>query len=123
MDYLSTIIQAHIGLAYISLVLLLTRGLLSAKMVDWRQYKILRIAPHAVDGFLLLSGLAIAGIFLSNEIFTLAQFSWLLPKLLFLVLYVIFAAKAFKKGQPFSLKHYLLAVVSFMLMMLTATLH
>ncbi|RGE49183.1 invasion protein expression up-regulator SirB [Mannheimia granulomatis] len=123
MDYLSTIIKAHFGLAYISLVLLLTRGALSAKMVDWRQYKILRIAPHMVDTFLLLSGFAIVGIFLSYEFFTLEQFSWLLPKLLFLVLYVVFAAKAFKKGQAFSLKHYLLAVVSFMLVMLTATLH
>lgn len=123
MEYLSIIIKAHFGLAYISLALLLTRGVLSAKMVDWRQYKILRIAPHAVDTFLLLTGFVIVGIFLSYEFFTLEQFSWLLPKLVFLVLYIIFAAKAFKKGQPFSLKHYLLAVVSFMLMMLTATLH
>lgn len=123
MEYLSIIIKAHFGLAYISLALLLTRGVLSAKMVDWRQYKILRIAPHAVDTFLLLTGFVIVGIFLSYEFFTLEQFSWLLPKLVFLVLYIIFATKAFKKGQPFSLKHYLLAVVSFMLMMLTATLH
>lgn len=123
MEYLSTILKAHIGLAYISLILLLTRGFLSSKMVDWRQYKILRIAPHAVDTFLLITGIAAVVIFLSYEFFTLAQFSWLLPKLLFLVLYIVFATKAFKKGQPFSLKFYLLAVVSFLLMMLTATFH
>ncbi|MDD0824701.1 SirB2 family protein [Mannheimia sp. AT1] len=123
MEYLSTILKAHIGLAYISLVLLLTRGVLSARMVDWRQYKILRIAPHAVDTFLLLTGFIAVGIFLYYEFFSLAQFSWLLPKLVFLVLYIIFATKAFKKGQPFSLKHYLLSVVSFMLMMFVAVFH
>lgn len=121
MEYLSTILKAHIGLAYISLILLLTRGFLSSKMVDWRQYKVLRIAPHIVDTFLLLTGIVAVVIFLSYEFFTFAQFSWLLPKVFFLVLYIIFAAKAFKKGQPFSLKFYLLSVVSFMLIMLTAT--
>lgn len=123
MEYLSTILKAHIALAYISLVLLLTRGVLSARMVDWRQYKILRIAPHAVDTFLLLTGIIAVGIFLYYEFFSLAQFSWLLPKLMFLMLYIIFATKAFKKGQPFSLKHYLLSVVSFILMMLVAVFH
>lgn len=123
MEYLSTILKAHIGLAYISLVLLLTRGVLSAKMVDWRQYKILRIAPHAVDTFLLLTGIIAVGIFLAYDFFSLSQFIWLVPKLVFLVLYIVFAAKAFKKGQPFSLKHYLLSVASFMLVMLSATFH
>lgn len=123
MEYLSPIMKAHIGLAYISLLLLLTRGVLAARMVDWRQYKVLRIAPHAVDTFLLLSGFALVGIFLSYEFFTLAQLSWLLPKCLFLVLYVVFSAKAFKKGQAFSLKHHLLAVVAFMMTMLIAVFH
>ena len=50
---------AHIGFAYVSLALLLTRGVLSARMVDWRQYKILRIAPHLIDTLLLASGLII----------------------------------------------------------------
>lgn len=123
MEYLSILLKTHIGLAYISLVLLLTRGVLSARMVDWRQYKILRIAPHAVDTFLLLTGLIVVGIFLYYDFFSIEQFSWLLPKFLFLVLYIIFATKAFKKGQPFSLKHYLLSVICFMLMMFIATFH
>ncbi|HHW7506640.1 TPA: SirB2 family protein [Mannheimia haemolytica] len=121
MEYLSTILKAHFGLAYISLVLLLVRGFLAAKAVDWRQYAVLRIAPHIVDTILLVTGIAAVVIFLSYEFFTLAQFSWLLPKMLFLVLYIVFATKAFKKGQPFSLKFYLLSVFSFMMIMLTAT--
>lgn len=112
------IFYAHIGLAYLSLILLLTRGVLSARMVDWRQFKLLKIAPHLVDTLLLISGLVLFfGIgFAWTE-------TWIWSKLLFLVLYIVFAAKAFKKNQRFSLKHFLLAVVSFMLTMLIATLH
>lgn len=115
---MSNVFFAHLGLAYLSLVLLLTRGVLSARMVDWRQYKLLKIAPHLVDTLLLISGLVL---FFSFG-FSWAE-TWIWSKLLFLVLYIIFAAKAFKKTQPFSLKFFLLAVVSFMLTMLVATLH
>lgn len=110
--------KLHLGLAYLSLALLLTRGLLSARQVDWRQYKALRIAPHIVDSLLLASGLAV----FFDFGFSFTEL-WIWQKLLFLVLYIIFSAKAFKKSQPFSLKHYLLAVVSFMLVMLTAVLN
>lgn len=109
---------SHVALAYISLALLLIRGVLSAKMVDWRQYKLLKIAPHAVDTLLLVSGVVIFFTFG----FSFAE-PWIWSKLLFLVLYIVFAAKAFKKGQMFSLKHFLLAVVSFMLTMLVAVMH
>ncbi|AHG75655.1 Invasion protein expression up-regulator [Mannheimia varigena USDA-ARS-USMARC-1296] len=102
-------------------MLLLIRGFLAAKAVDWRQYAVLRIAPHIVDTILLVTGIAAVAIFLAYDFFTLPQFSWLLPKMLFLVLYIVFAAKAFRKGQPFSLKFYLLSVFSFMMIMLTAT--
>ncbi|MGY4674913.1 SirB2 family protein [Ursidibacter arcticus] len=109
---------AHISFAYVSLALLLTRGVLSARMIDWRQYKILRIAPHLIDTLLLASGLIIFFYFG----FSFSE-TWIWSKLLFLVLYIVFSAKAFKKDQQFSLKHFLLAVVSFMLMMLVATMH
>lgn len=106
---------SHIALAYISLALLLIRGVLSARKVDWRQYKLLKIAPHLVDTLLLVSGIA----FFVTVGYPLT--SWIFAKVLFLVLYVIFAAKAFKKTQPFSLKHFILAVVSFMMILLVAT--
>lgn len=107
---------SHIGLAYISLALLLLRGVLSAKQVDWRQYKLLKIAPHLVDTLLLVSGLTV---FL---VFSYPISSWIIGKIVFLVLYIIFAAKAFKKTQPFSLKHFILAVISFMMILLLATI-
>lgn len=106
---------SHIALAYISLVLLLTRGVLAARKIDWRQYKVLKIAPHIVDTLLLLSGV---GFFIAAGY---SLNSWIFAKVLFLVLYIIFAAKAFKKTQPFSIKHFILAVVSFMMVLLVAT--
>ncbi|WP_373767003.1 SirB2 family protein [Glaesserella sp.] len=105
---------SHIGSAYLSLGLLLLRGVLSAKAIDWRQYRLLKIAPHAVDTLLLASGI---GLFIA---FGLSLQSWMIAKLFFIVLYIVFTVKAFKKGQRFSIKHFLLAVVSFMLVMLIA---
>ncbi|QIW16057.1 invasion protein expression up-regulator SirB [Pasteurellaceae bacterium RH1A] len=120
---MKTLLMIHGLTAYLSLSLLLIRGVMSVKGKDWRAYKLLKIAPHAVDTLLLVTGFAFVGILLANEYVELAQLSWVLPKLAFIVLYVIFSAKAFKKNQPFSLKHFLLAVVSFMLAIFTAVLH
>lgn len=105
----------HIVFAYLSLVLLLTRGVLSARQIEWRQYKLFKIAPHFVDTLLLLTGITI---FVT---FGYSLNSWIFAKVLFLVLYVVFAAKAFKKTQPFSLKHFILAVISFMMILFVAT--
>ncbi|WP_429945783.1 SirB2 family protein [Bibersteinia trehalosi] len=112
---MQTLYFSHIALAYLSLALLLVRGILSARMVDWRQYKLLKIAPHLVDTLLLISGGAF--FFIAGYEFS----TWLAAKLVFLVLYIIFAAKAFKKTQPFSLKHFILAVISFMMILVVAT--
>ncbi|AIZ78833.1 SirB2 family protein [Actinobacillus equuli subsp. equuli] len=122
MEFFPQLVLAHVGFAYISLILLLTRGVLASKMVDWRQYKILRIAPHLIDTLLLVSGIILLVILLSNGIYALNEMQWLIPKIAFLVLYIVFSAKAFKKSQPFSLKNFILAVISFMLTMLVATL-
>ncbi|WP_427838785.1 SirB2 family protein [Actinobacillus pleuropneumoniae] len=122
MEFFPQLVLGHVGFAYISLILLLTRGVLASKMVDWRQYKVLRIAPHIVDTLLLVSGIALLAILLSNGIYALNEMQWLIPKMAFLVLYIVFSVKAFKKSQLFSLKNFILAVVSFMLAMLVATL-
>lgn len=123
MDFFSQLALGHVGFAYISLILLLSRGILAARSVDWRQYKILRIAPHLVDTLLLGTGIALLAMLFSDGIYTrLSELQWMLPKMLFMLFYIIFAAKAFKKSQPFSLKYFILAVVSFVLTMLFAVL-
>lgn len=112
---MQTLYFSHIAFAYISLALLLIRGVLSARMIDWRQYKILKIAPHAVDTLLLITGI----IFFISVGYGIS--SWIIGKVVFLGLYILFSAKAFKKNQPFSLKHFILAVVSFMMILILAT--
>lgn len=112
---MATMFISHVILAYVSLALLLLRGVLSAQRKDWRQFKLLKIAPHLVDTLLLASGIALF------VWFGATVQSWLVGKLFFLALYIVFAARAFSKTRPFSLKHFVLAVVSFMLMMLLAT--
>lgn len=106
---------SHIALAYISLMLLLLRGVLSAKRIDWRKFKLLVIAPHLIDSLLLLSGIIL---FISVSY---PFNSWIIAKLLFLTLYVRFAMKAFKKDQLFAIKPFILAVVSFMMILMVAT--
>lgn len=123
LEILPKLIHSHAGFAYLSLILLLTRGALSAKGINWRKVKVLLIAPHLVDTLLLLSGAIVVSVYLSNGIYTLSELSWLLGKFLFIVLYIVFSAKAFKKTQPFSLKFYLLAVISFMMAMMIAVMH
>lgn len=105
----------HIAFAYTSLALLLTRGLLSARKVNWRQYKSLRILPHIIDTLLLLSGFTI---FVGFG-FSMLQ-TWIWSKFLFIVLYVFFSIKAFKEND-FSIKHFILAVISFCLAMAVVT--
>ncbi|MCK3656381.1 invasion protein expression up-regulator SirB [Pasteurellaceae bacterium Macca] len=110
-----TLFYTHLGVAYLSLALLLLRGVLSAKQVDWRAYKILKIAPHIVDTVLLVSGIGL---------FVLVGYgieAWLIAKLFFLIMYIFYGVKAFSKTRGFSLKHFILAVVSFVMIMLVAT--
>lgn len=114
---MENLILIHGVFAFISLGLLLTRGLLSAKAIDWRAFKSLKIAPHIVDTVLLVSGIIL---FVTFGYDFSEHKMWLIPKMLFLVMYIVFAAKAFRKNQPFSLKHYLLSVVCFMLTMMVA---
>ena len=123
LDILPKLVHSHSGFAYLSLILLLTRGALSARQIDWRQYKILKIAPHIIDTLLLLSGATVVYAYTSEGVYTVSELSWLLGKFLFIVLYIIFAAKAFKKDQPYSIKFYLLSVVSFMITMFIAVHH
>ena len=123
LDILPKLIHSHAGFAYLSLILLLTRGALSARQIDWRQYKILKISPHIIDTLLLLSGATVVYTYTSEGVYTFSELSWLLGKFLFIVLYVVFSTKAFKKGQPYSIKFYLLSVVSFMLAMFIAVHH
>ncbi|KGQ47542.1 hypothetical protein JL12_11210 [Gallibacterium anatis 10672-6] len=91
---MKTFIYLHLFSAWLSLILFVLRGGLQLQAKDWRQYKLLRILPHITDTVLLLSGLS----FLIFFLFPLM--TWLLIKIVALVLYIILAAKAFKRQNP-----------------------
>lgn len=89
-----TVIYVHLFAAWASLILFVIRGGLQWQGKSWRQYKLLRILPHIADTALLVSGLTFL------LVFNFSLVDWLLIKIAALVLYIIFAAKAFKREHP-----------------------
>lgn len=109
------LISLHIFCAFLSLALLLIRGLMQLSGKNWRAVKPLKILPHLVDTLLIASGLSIFFMFgYSLE-------SWLIIKILLLVLYVFFSAKFFsRKATQIQPIFFILAVISFLGAMLFA---
>lgn len=123
MEFLPKLIHSHAGFAYLSLILLLIRGFLSQKGVNWRQSAFLRIAPHAIDTLLLLSGAWVVYTYLSNEIYTFGELSWLLGKFACIILYIVFSVRTFKRGSDFKLGNFLVALAGFVVAMMIAVMH
>lgn len=85
------LVYLHIVCAFLSLGLLIIRGGMQLSGKDWRAIKLLKILPHLVDTLLIGSGLTI---------FFLVGYqlqSWLIMKIIMLVLYVFFSAKYFSR--------------------------
>ncbi len=85
------LVYLHIVCAFLSLGLLIIRGGMQLSGKDWRAIKLLKILPHLVDTLLIASGLTI---------FFLVGYqlqSWLIMKIIMLVLYIFFSAKYFSR--------------------------
>ncbi len=97
--------HTHIMLAFFSIIFFNFRFW---KYFIARRPKWARIVPHVVDTFLLLTGILLA-IAISVNPFSLAG-SWLGVKLVFMVLYIVFAVLAMKQtfAQPSRLLNYLI---------------
>ena len=95
MDYTS-IRHVHIGCAAISIALFALRWLLALRAIDWRQWKWLRIAPHANDALLLTAAIALAT--LSHQYPW--QHLWLGAKVLLLLAYIGLGKMALRPDQP-----------------------
>jgi uncharacterized membrane protein SirB2 len=89
MDYLS-IKHLHITCVSLSISLFALRGGMQLAGVNWRQWRVLRIAPHIVDSALLASAIWLA--------MTIHQYpfanGWLTAKLLALFAYVWLGKRA-----------------------------
>ncbi len=87
--------QAHAGLALISLVGFVIRGVWMMRGSPMLTRRWVRIAPHVIDTLLLLSGVALV---IRYQIYPTEQ-SWLAAKLLALVVYIVVGSIALKRGR------------------------
>jgi uncharacterized membrane protein SirB2 len=106
--------NAHIIFIIISILLFNYRFLL--KGLNKPVPKVLKIIPHINDTFLLVSGISLAYIAGFNPL----QQSWLMAKIMALILYIIFGTMALKRTGAQSIGGYLFATSMIVFMVITA---
>ena len=97
MDYF-LVKTLHISCVVLSITLFVLRGTLQLQSRPWRQWRVLRLAPHIVDTVLLSSALWLA--------WRIGQYpfvdSWLTAKVLALLAYILLGMRALGKKTPAS---------------------
>jgi uncharacterized membrane protein SirB2 len=88
--------QLHVTCVVISVSLFILRGTLELMARPWRQWRLLRVAPHVVDTVLLGSALWMA--------WRIGQYpfvnGWLTAKVLALLAYILLGRQALGKNTP-----------------------
>ena len=88
----------HISCVVISISLFLVRGSLQLRALPWRQWRVLRVAPHLMDTVLLSSALWLA--------WRIGQYpfvnGWLTAKVLALLAYILLGMRALSRKTPWS---------------------
>lgn len=100
MDYIavdfSWVKYLHVSCVLISISLFVLRGTLQLQSKLWRQWRLLRVAPHVVDTVLLSSALWLA--------WRIGQYpfvdSWLTAKVLALLAYILLGMRALGRNTP-----------------------
>ena len=90
-----TMTHAHAALALLSLSGFVLRGVWMMQGSTMLAQRWVKVFPHVVDTFLLLSGIALV---LQYRIYPNEQ-SWLAVKLTALVAYIVFGSIALKRGK------------------------
>ncbi len=88
-------IQVHAGLALLSLLGFVIRGVWMMRGSPMLTRRWVKIAPHFIDTLLLLSGVTLV---IHYRIYPTEQ-SWLAAKLLALVVYIVVGSIALKRGK------------------------
>ena len=101
----------HLLCAAISIIGFIVRGALRIQGSNILQKKWIRIAPHVVDTFLLLSAI---GLMFSIQQYPFVN-GWLTAKLLGLIVYIFLGVVTMRiaKSQPTRIISYLLAIAIF----------
>lgn len=95
MDYLS-IKYLHVTCVVLSIGLFMLRGALQLQSIPWRQWTVLRVAPHAVDSVLLGAAISLAWLAGLSPL----AVNWLLAKVLALLAYILLGHRALAKNTP-----------------------
>ena len=93
--------ELHVAFAYLTVASFVVRGLLSIAESPLRNAKWIKIAPHVIDTFLLLFGIALA---VTLAISPLSN-GWLMAKIVALVAYVGFVAAIAAVGYIFAVAY------------------
>jgi len=96
MDY-STLRLLHAGSAVVSLTLFIVRGAWMMSAPQRLQRRWAKIVPHIVDTVLLVSALAL--IWQLGGVRALGTQTWLLAKIVALLLYIVLGSVALKRGR------------------------
>ena len=96
MDYL-TLKYLHASSAFVSLALFMTRGLWMIATPQRLQQRWVKVAPHVVDTVLLAS--AIALVWQLGGLETFRAQSWLIAKIVALLIYIVLGSLALKRGR------------------------
>ena len=105
MDY-SAIKHAHIGIAYLSILLFIIRFALFKFKPAFKSNKLLKILPHIIDSILLVFAIWLCTIISQYPLTD----HWLTAKVIGLVGYVAFGTIAIKQGKTWA---FVAALVSF----------
>lgn len=100
----------HLSLVILSFLIFLGRGILMLRNSGLLQRKLVKITPHIVNTFMIISGLTLA---IHLQMSPSSQ-AWLLAKIIGLVVYIALGVFAFKaKTQALRLGFWLLALLVF----------
>jgi len=95
MDYLE-VKYLHVTCVVLSVSLFVVRGTLEMLAQPWRQWRLLKVAPHVIDTVLLTSALWLA--------WRIGQYpfvnGWLTAKVLALLAYILLGMRALGKRTP-----------------------
>ena len=105
MDY-SAIKHAHIGIAYLSILLFIIRFALFKFKPAFKSNKLLKILPHIIDSILLVFAIWLCTIISQYPLTD----HWLTAKVIGLVGYIAFGTIAIKQGKTWA---FVAALVSF----------
>jgi uncharacterized membrane protein SirB2 len=92
-----TLKYLHASSAFVSLALFMTRGLWMIATPQRLQQRWVKVAPHVVDTVLLAS--AIALVWQLGGLETFRAQSWLIAKIVALLIYVVLGSLALKHGR------------------------